>query len=67
MTFDLEPDGTGGTDLTPTEKGVPADERDDNLAGCVTVLPKLKTAVDVGIDLRNHDGSRAWARGYVGV
>lgn len=67
MTFDLEPDGTGGTDLTLTQKGVPADERDDNLAGCITGLPTLKTAVDFGVDLQNHDGSRAWARGYVDV
>jgi len=67
VTFELEPDGTGGTDLTLTEEGVPAGERDDNLAGWVAVLLTLKAAVDFAVDLRNHDARRTWVQGYVDV
>jgi uncharacterized protein YndB with AHSA1/START domain len=67
VTFQLEPDGAGGTDLTLTEEGVASGERDDNLAGWVTVLLMLKAAVDFGVDLRNHDAGRAWDHGYVDI
>ena len=66
-TFELEPDGRGGTDLRLTERGVPADAWLDNYAGWVTVLLTLKAAVDFGIDLRNGDPRCTWAAGYVDV
>lgn len=67
VTFALEPDGAGGTDLTLTENGVPADQREENLAGWITVLLTLKAQADYGVDLRNHDPARSWGRGYVDV
>jgi uncharacterized protein YndB with AHSA1/START domain len=67
VTFELESDGAGGTDLTLTEEEVPSGERDDNLAGWVTVLLTLKAAVDFGVDLRNHHSDRTWDRRYVDV
>ena len=66
-TFELEPDGAGGTDLSLTERGVPAEAWLDNHAGWVTVLLALKAAVDFGVDLRNGDPRRSWAAGYVDV
>jgi hypothetical protein len=67
VTFELESDGAGGTDLTLTEEEVPFGERDDNLAGWVSVLLTLKAAADFGVDLRNHDPARTWGQGYVDV
>lgn len=64
-TFDIEPDGDGGTDLTLTRRGLPTAERAETAAGWVSVLLALKAAVDHGIDLRNHDPDRTWAQGYV--
>ncbi|MDP9370097.1 MAG: SRPBCC domain-containing protein [Chloroflexota bacterium] len=64
-TFDLADDGSGGTDLTLTDAGVPAEHRAEVAAGWVSVLLGLKAAVDFGIDLRNHDPARTWAQGYV--
>jgi hypothetical protein len=46
---------------------VPFGERDDNLAGWVTVLLTLKAAADFGVDLRSHDPARTWGQGYVDV
>ena len=66
-TFDLEPDGAGGTELRLTERGVPAEAWADNHAGWVSVLLALKGAVDFGVDLRNGDPRRSWAAGYVDV
>jgi hypothetical protein len=34
-------------------------------AGWVSVLLALKGAVDYGVDLRNHDNSRTWRKGFV--
>ncbi len=65
--FDLAGDGEGGTDLTLTETGVAGENREQNLAGWVSVLLALKAAVDFGVDLRNRDGRRTWERGYVDV
>jgi uncharacterized protein YndB with AHSA1/START domain len=63
-TFLLEPDGEGGTDVTLTDKGVPAAHRLEVVAGWVSVLLALKAAADHGVDLRNHDPQRTWATGY---
>ena len=67
VTFALESDGAGGTDLTLTEEDVPPDEREANLAGWASVLLTLKAAADFRVDLRNHDPARTWGRGYVDV
>ena len=57
-TFDVAPDGRGGTDLTLTDEQVPP-------TGWLSVLLTLKAAVDHNIDLRNHDPARTWQEGYV--
>jgi uncharacterized protein YndB with AHSA1/START domain len=62
--FVLEDDGHGGTDLTLTDTGVPAADRNEVMAGWVSVLMALKAAVDFGVDLRNHDPRRQWDNGY---
>jgi len=62
--FSLESDGNGGTDLTLETTGVPAEDRTEVIAGWVSVLMAMKAAVDHGVDLRNHDASRAWSTGY---
>jgi uncharacterized protein YndB with AHSA1/START domain len=54
-TFELDPDSSGGTDLTLTDQGVPAEDRTEVIAGWVSVLTALKASVDFGVDLRNHD------------
>ena len=64
-TFELDPDGSGGTDLTLTDQGVPAEDQTEVIAGWVSVLMALKASVDFGIDLRNHDSQRTWDEGYV--
>jgi uncharacterized protein YndB with AHSA1/START domain len=64
-TFELEPDGVGGTDLTLTNSGFEPEERDDALPGWLNVLLPLKARADFDIDLRNDDPARDWARGYV--
>lgn len=64
VTFELSPDGQGGTDLLLTAQGVPLAEHADVLAGWVSVLMLLKAAVDHGVDLRNHDPQRSWETGY---
>jgi uncharacterized protein YndB with AHSA1/START domain len=64
-TFTLDPDGSGGTDLTLTDEGVPAHDRTEVIAGWVSVLMALKASVDFGVDLRNHDPKRTWDDGYV--
>ncbi len=63
-TFRLEGDGRGGTDLELTETVPRADDRDEELAGWVSVLLALKAAADHGVDLRNHDPERTWDQGY---
>jgi 8-oxo-dGTP pyrophosphatase MutT (NUDIX family) len=64
-TFELEDDGSGGVDLTLTDRSVPAQERMEVIAGWVSVLMALKAAVDFGVDLRNHDPQRTWDDGYI--
>jgi uncharacterized protein YndB with AHSA1/START domain len=63
-TFELEPDGAGGTDLTLTDTGVPEADLPETTAGWVSVLMSLKAAVDHGVDLRNHDPARSWDQGF---
>ncbi len=62
--FSLHTDGSGGTDLMLVSTGVPKHNRVEVIAGWVSVLMAMKAAVDYGIDLRNHDASRSWGRGY---
>lgn len=64
VTFDLEEDGQGGTDLTLWDRGVSPQRRQETTAGWVSVLMALKAAVDFGADLRNHDPRRTWDDGY---
>jgi hypothetical protein len=64
-TFELVPDGSGGTDLILTDQGVPEEDRTEVIAGWVSVLMALKASVDFGIDLRNHDPQRTWNECYV--
>jgi len=64
-TFELSPDGSGGTDLTLTDQGVPAEDRTEVIAGWVSVLMALKASLDFGVDLRNHDSRRTWDEGFV--
>lgn len=65
--FDLADDGAGGTELSLTETGLSAADREQNLAGWVTVLLALKAAAGFGVDLRNRDSRRSWDQGYVDV
>jgi hypothetical protein len=67
VTFELQADGRGGTDLTLTEEGAPPEEYEQNRAGWVSVLLMLKAAVDYQVDLRNEDPARTWEQGYVDV
>jgi uncharacterized protein YndB with AHSA1/START domain len=62
--FSLHDDGSGGTDLALVSTGVPESNRVEIIAGWVSVLMAMKAAVDFGVDLRNHDESRAWNSGY---
>lgn len=64
VTFELAPDGAGGTDLTLTDTGFDPAMRDELLAGWLNVLFPLKAMADFGVDLRNHDPERTWERGY---
>jgi uncharacterized protein YndB with AHSA1/START domain len=65
VTFELSPDGGGGTELTLLEEGAPPAEAEQNRAGWVSVLLQLKAAVDFGVDLRSHDPGRTWDDGFV--
>lgn len=64
-TFELSPDGNGGTELTLTDQGVPAEDRTEVIAGWVSVLMALKASADYGVDLRTHNPERTWDNGYV--
>jgi uncharacterized protein YndB with AHSA1/START domain len=64
-TFELNPDSSGGTDLTLTDQGIPENDRSEVMAGWVSVLMALKASVDFGIDLRNHNPKWTWDEGYV--
>jgi len=55
--------GPGLTDLLLTQEGVAADEWQEVHAGWLNVPFPLKACVVHGVDLRNHDPSRAWEQG----
>jgi uncharacterized protein YndB with AHSA1/START domain len=63
--FVLEPDGSGGTDLTLRAANVDDRMRGEMTAGWVTVLMSLKAAAEFDIDLRNHDPERTWDQLFV--
>jgi uncharacterized protein YndB with AHSA1/START domain len=65
VTFRLADDGSGGTDVTLTDRGVAPDDRMEVTAGWLNVLFPLKAHVDFGVDLRSHDPERTWERGYI--
>jgi uncharacterized protein YndB with AHSA1/START domain len=65
VTFDLEPDGTGGTDLTLSTWGFAPEDRDHVLPGWLNVPFPLKAQADFAVDLRNHDPTRTWNQRYV--
>lgn len=62
--FTLEPDGSGGTDLTLVDEGVPESDRAEVTAGWLNVLLPMKAAIDHGVDLHSHDPTRTWDQGY---
>lgn len=62
--FSLHDDGQGGTDLSLVATQVDEAIRMEMAAGWVSVLMAMKAAVDYGVDLRNHDESRAWVNGF---
>lgn len=62
--FELAPDGAGGSDLLLSHQGVGLEEWQEVHAGWLNVLFPLKAYVVHGVDLRNHDPSRTWERGY---
>ena len=64
VTFDLEADANGGTDLLLTHDGVPPEEWQEVHAGWLNVLFPLKAWAGFRIDLRNHDSGRTWDDGY---
>lgn len=61
--FEMSPDERGGTDLLLTHTGVPEEEWTEVHAGWLNVLFPLKAWLLYGVDLRNHDPARSWARG----
>lgn len=63
--FDLADDGSGGTDVTMVDTGIPDAHRAEVTAGWLNVLLPLKATVDFGVDLHSHDPSRTWDEGYV--
>lgn len=65
VTFQIEPDNQGGTDLTLTVDKVSDENKVELIAGWVNWLMTMKAAVDFDIDLRNHDPERTWSHGYV--
>jgi uncharacterized protein YndB with AHSA1/START domain len=65
VAIELAPDGTGGTDLTLTNRDVPEEDYAEILPGWLNVLLPLKAAADFGVDLRNHDPARSWRQRYV--
>jgi hypothetical protein len=62
--FELAPDGNGGTDLRLTQDGVDPADWNEVHAGWLNVLLPLKARLVHGVDLRNHDPTRTWDKGY---
>ena len=65
VTFQLDEDSHGGTNLSLVAEVPDESARMEFAAGWVSVLLVLKAAVDYGVDLRNHDAARSWSQGYV--
>jgi hypothetical protein len=63
--FVLQPAGERATDLQVTASEVAPNELVEVAAGWVSVLLALKSMVNFGNDLRNHERARTWADGYV--
>ncbi len=55
----------GGTDLELTVRDQPDSNFHDAYAGWVSVLMNLKSVLDHGTDLRNHEAAASWDRFYV--
>ncbi len=64
VSFQLDDDGHGGTDLSLIAEVPDESSRMEFAAGWVSVLLAMKAAVDFGVDLRNHDPQRSWSQGY---
>ena len=64
VSFELSPDGEGGTDLFLVHRSIGADEWNEVHAGWLNVLFPLKGWLVHGVDLRNHDPGRSWDHGY---
>ncbi len=62
--FELSSDGSGGTDVQLSHKGVGHEDWHEVYAGWLNVLFPLKAYVVHGVDLRNHDPTRIWDLGY---
>ena len=65
VTFDLDDDNRGGTDLTVVDYKQSERFRAETFAGWLSVLLALKAAVDFSVDLRSHDRERTWDQGFV--
>lgn len=61
----LTDDGTGGTELLLTHRGVSAEDRDEVHAGWLNVLLPLRAWLITAVDIRNHDRTRTWDQRYV--
>jgi uncharacterized protein YndB with AHSA1/START domain len=64
VSFELSPDGEGGTELFLVHRNIGSDEWNEVHAGWLNVLFPLKAWLAYGVDLRNHDPGRSWDQGY---
>ena len=64
VSFELSPDGGGGTELFLVHRNVDRGEWNEVHAGWLNVLFPLKAWLAHGVDLRNHDPRRSWDDGY---
>ncbi len=65
VTFEIDENADGSSDVTLTNTHVAEDEYDEVNAGWVSVLMNLKAVTDHGVDLRNHHKLKTWDHGYV--
>lgn len=56
---------SGGTVLTLEVDDATEDDWLESYAGWVSVLMNMKSVVDFGADLRNHDPQKSWDQGFV--
>lgn len=64
VSFDIQSNTDGTTDLRLSNTEVHENEYAEVLAGWVSVLMNLKAVCDCDVDLRNHDKSKTWDHGY---